>query len=341
MADGVVTTLQSPGPPTNPAAKLRISVVIPYFQKRPGILRNTVASAARQKNAPPYEIIVVDDSSPIPASEELAELAASGTVRLRVLRQPNGGPSAARNTGIEHVFPTAEYVAFLDSDDSWREDHLARAVSALDAGFDFYFSNFTYLRNEDGFIDVKRFSLEGHPPLNDASNLFRIAPSFFDLVLLKNPVGTSTVVYRLAAAPDLRFDPRFFNGQDELFWLGLASRTSRIVVSGEREAAYGFGVNISGPAFGSSESLRLILRLLRYNHALPHLFDLNPPQKSAIHTRIRSLEVNFSRNVISRLLHFRRVKLGFFWEFIKNKPIILPIIVGILCEYLRAMSIGI
>jgi succinoglycan biosynthesis protein ExoW len=341
-ANGVVTTLQSPGLYTDdPAVKPRITVIIPYFQKRSGILRNTIAFAASQKNAPVYEIIVIDDGSPIPASEELADLCASGTVRLRVLRQPNGGPGAARNTGIEHAAPATEYIAFLDSDDSWREDHLARAARALDAGFDFYFSNFTYLHNKDGFLDVKRFTLEAHPPLSEGSNLFRVGPGFFDLLLSRNPVGTSTVVYRLAAAPDARFDPRFFNGQDELFWLGLASRTSRIVVSNEQEATYGFGVNISVPTFGSYESLRLILRLLRYNRALPQLFDLNPTQKRVIHTRIRRLELDFVQNIASRLSHSHRVEFGLILEFIRHRPVRLFIIFRILFERLRGKSIGI
>jgi len=69
-----------------------------------------------------YEIIVIDDGSTDKTSEILSKQTDS---RLRVIRQNNAGVSAARNTGINAA--QGKYIAFLDADDAWTNDHLALA----------------------------------------------------------------------------------------------------------------------------------------------------------------------------------------------------------------------
>src|SRR5712691_8795178 len=95
----------------------KVSVVIPYFQRREGILRNTVLSVLRQKTDAVIQILVVDDQSPVPARTELSEILASQPKSVIVVEQKNAGAGAARNTGLDNVSPDTDYVAFLDSDD--------------------------------------------------------------------------------------------------------------------------------------------------------------------------------------------------------------------------------
>jgi succinoglycan biosynthesis protein ExoW len=52
----------------------KTSVVIPYYQEEPGILRGAVTLAIAQKGTPDLEIIVVDDGSPAPARDDLKDL---------------------------------------------------------------------------------------------------------------------------------------------------------------------------------------------------------------------------------------------------------------------------
>ncbi len=96
------------------------SIVIPTFG-RPAFLGEALASVLGQTCAD-FECIVVDDASPEPAA-----LAPDPRLRL-VRRERNGGPAAARNTGIEAA--RGRYVAFLDDDDVWVRERLADALEA-------------------------------------------------------------------------------------------------------------------------------------------------------------------------------------------------------------------
>jgi len=77
-----------------------------------------------------FEIIIVDDcSSQVPGSFPVP----GRTPPLRVIRhKENKGVAAARNTGI--LSSVGRWVAFLDADDVWHPDKLARQIAALEAG---------------------------------------------------------------------------------------------------------------------------------------------------------------------------------------------------------------
>jgi glycosyltransferase involved in cell wall biosynthesis len=120
-----------------------IAIIIPFFQQAPGILARALNSVASQPIPEGWsaEVIVVDDGSPRPAEDETGSLRLPAPLRLRVVRQRNGGVAAARNRGLDEASLSATLIAFLDSDDEWPPDHLARAIKAYDSGFDFYFAD--------------------------------------------------------------------------------------------------------------------------------------------------------------------------------------------------------
>lgn len=102
-----------------------VSVVIPTHQ-RPALTVAAVKSALAQ-TWPTIEVIVVDDAS---ADDTPDRVRAICDPRLRVIEQPeNRGVAAARNAGLSAA--RGELIAFLDSDDLWRPDKLARQVLAL------------------------------------------------------------------------------------------------------------------------------------------------------------------------------------------------------------------
>jgi glycosyltransferase involved in cell wall biosynthesis len=100
-----------------------VSVIIPV---RDGarFIDDALASVAAQRGAPPLEVIVVDDGS-TDASVDRAQRHAGVTV----LRQDHRGPAAARNLGIARA--RGSHLAFLDADDRWTTDKLARQLDHL------------------------------------------------------------------------------------------------------------------------------------------------------------------------------------------------------------------
>lgn len=103
-----------------------VSVVIPAYN-RAAVVGRAVESALAQ-TYPRLEIVVVDDGS---TDDTLAALARFGD-RIRIRRQANAGPSAARNRGARES--SGEILAFLDSDDAWKPEKIERQVRMLAAG---------------------------------------------------------------------------------------------------------------------------------------------------------------------------------------------------------------
>ena len=89
----------------------KISVIIPAYNAA-NFISNAVESACAQ-TYPAYEIIVIDDGSKDKTAEVVSRL--SGKVKL--LKRENGGPAAARNTGIRES--AGDWIAMLDADDTW------------------------------------------------------------------------------------------------------------------------------------------------------------------------------------------------------------------------------
>lgn len=104
-----------------------VSVVIPTYNRAARLLR-AVGSALAQTH-PDVEVVVVDDGSTDGTHDVLTERM-SGDSRVRYLDRPNGGPAAARNTGLDAA--RGDYVAFLDSDDEWLPWKLEFELACLD-----------------------------------------------------------------------------------------------------------------------------------------------------------------------------------------------------------------
>jgi glycosyltransferase involved in cell wall biosynthesis len=101
----------------------RVSAVIATYN-RAHLVGNAIKSILGQTYEN-IEVIVVDDGSTDGTQDMLKRFGD----QVRVIRQDNAGPGAARNRGIAAA--TGEIVAFLDSDDLWLPERIERQVALL------------------------------------------------------------------------------------------------------------------------------------------------------------------------------------------------------------------
>lgn len=103
-----------------------VSILIPCYNSARWIAA-TLDSALAQTH-PRCEIIVVDDGSTDGSAALVERYIARG---VKLVRQPNAGAAAARNTALRHA--RGEFIQYLDSDDLLAPDKIARQVAAVAA----------------------------------------------------------------------------------------------------------------------------------------------------------------------------------------------------------------
>jgi glycosyltransferase involved in cell wall biosynthesis len=111
--------------------EIKVSGVIPAYNAEV-----TIAAAIEStlnQTYPLLEVIVVDDGS----SDRTAEIVSRYPVRL--IRQPNAGVARARNAGIEAA--QGDWIALLDSDDTWKPEKTAVQVRYIEPSVGVIYSN--------------------------------------------------------------------------------------------------------------------------------------------------------------------------------------------------------
>ncbi len=308
-----------------------IAVVIPYYQREPGVLARALRSVAAQEDCGRrVGVFVVDDSSPVPAAGEVASAALPFSTSVRTIFQANGGPGAARNRALNELPADTELVAFLDSDDRWDPAHLRRACAALDAAGDVFFGEHLQLGQTVGaFVRGGRLDISRHRPLGEAGGpLHAYQGDMIDQVLTGNLIGTSTVVYRWAPLREVRFKPSFRTaGEDYLFWMDLARAGARFVFSTALEATYEKGVNVyAGSGWGTEQHAERVFHELRYRKLALQAYARTDGQRAWLANKAWELRRAFAEDLLHRLAHGKRVLRPVLWQQLRHDPLSLPAI---------------
>ncbi|HET9299472.1 MAG TPA: glycosyltransferase [Candidatus Polarisedimenticolaceae bacterium] len=182
-----------------------MSVVIPAYNAA-AFLGEALESVFAQ-GIPDVEVVVVDDGS----SDGTAEVARRFGRGVRVLSQPRSGSGRARNLGLSET--NGEIVAFLDADDVWVPDKMARQLPILegDRALALVFSDMVAF-GEPG--------VEGRSYFRERGFTGRCTPG---TILVHDMISTPTVVLRRACLPRTGpFDTGLPIGQDTDLWIRLA-----------------------------------------------------------------------------------------------------------------------
>jgi len=177
----------------------KISVVIPT-RDRWDLATRAINSAAAQ-SLRPTEIIVVDDGS----RESIPAVAAkAGGAMLKVVRyEPGVNAAHARNVGFRQA--SCELVAFLDSDDQWREDHLIGAATAFrDSRVLGVIGAYSAYYGDDATVDMRSTGQPGSGAFGMLEYLF----------IEGGLCRTSTMVIRREALDVVAFDETLAKHQD-------------------------------------------------------------------------------------------------------------------------------
>jgi len=173
-----------------------ISVVIPTYN-RYEFLKRALTSVQNQTYQA-KEIIVIDDGSTDDTSQikVILNLIQNLGIKTKYIYQENKGVSSARNTGIKHS--TCKWIAFLDSDDEWREDKLALHVDyhKQNLNIPMSYTDEKWIRNGIEVKIPKKFKKIGKDIFAENLEYCNIAPS--SVLILKeilNQVQNDGVVF--------------------------------------------------------------------------------------------------------------------------------------------------
>lgn len=241
-----------------------LAVIIPFYQKKSGLLRNAVNSIFFQENIDGLKItiIIVDDQSPTQPDKELLNLESINYINIEIIHQKNAGPAKARNVGLDLADSlNVDYIAFLDSDDTWHSDHIYRALLSLDGISEFYFCDHQRFDDEISYfnveVDISKF-ISKHKK-NDSLFITIDSGVFFSHLIENYACQTSTIVFSHEILNGLRFDESLtVAGEDYLMWLHLVSKSSYVTMDLKSGVDYGEGVNIfkSSNSWSSPSSIK-------------------------------------------------------------------------------------
>lgn len=190
-----------------------ISVVIPAYNAE-GSISETITSVLQQTFTD-FELVIVDDGS---TDGTLKVISRFDDSRITVLSYANAGPQKSRNRGLAKA--TGRYVSFLDADDLWTADKLARQLEAL--------KNEPEAAVAYSWTDI----IDENSQWSHAVRRSRKEGDVFEALLLNNFLGSgSNPLIKTAAIRAVGgFDEAILAGQDWDMWLTLAAHYRFVVV---------------------------------------------------------------------------------------------------------------
>lgn len=200
----------------------KLTVIIPVYNGEKHIV--PVLEHLFLQDCSAFEVIVVDDSSSdntvVLLRESFKDKIAEGRMKVVVLEK-NGGPSAARNKGLE--LATTPYVTFLDSDDAYCDlSFFSKAIKSLEKEPDVLIYKYVV---DHGYISVKK-------PYKPQKMEMTAAEAFSMMVNEQNPIWhfVWNKIYKLSVIKNngLQFPAHLRSSEDIYFNEEFISKSQRV-----------------------------------------------------------------------------------------------------------------
>jgi len=204
-----------------------ISVVIPVHNGETTIIE-TLTSVLKQTYAN-FEVIIVDDGSDHPVESFIRSL--TDDKRIRVYRAERSNANIARNVGIKES--KGEYIAMLDADDYWVENHLHDCLLMLqETNADGLYGSLFMNRSRP--VDIQNL------PVVKAREL-KAGESMMDYLLTAGyGAQTSTLFTTARSMKDILWDPELIDMQDYDFVFRFYNKY-KMIVKKDPTAVYTLG----------------------------------------------------------------------------------------------------
>lgn len=183
-----------------------VSIIIPLYNAEKYI-EETLLSVDAQ-DYPDKEVIIVDDCS-MDSSAEIVKRMQSNMPYIRYHKlEHNSGVAIARNTAIK--LAKGRYIAFVDSDDVWKQGKLTQQLQLFDkhTGCPFTYTAIDYIDEESNSLKSKR-SLKEEVSYN--------------YILRNTVIATSTVIIDRQVVPEIVM-PNRRSAEDYSLWLSILKK---------------------------------------------------------------------------------------------------------------------
>lgn len=189
-----------------------VSVVVPCYNCAETVSRAYASIEAQ--SVLPREVVFVDDCSSDTTAEVIKRIKKSSTLDVVIVTlDSNSGASTARNVGLD----TANYdlIAFLDSDDTWAVEKLARQVALMSSDESIVLSGHLVKQLKGAIVENSDLQVRGNVKVL----------SVWDL-LIKNYFNTPSVMIRKTSK---RFYSGYRHAEDYAMWLNIANNGGKVV----------------------------------------------------------------------------------------------------------------
>ncbi len=289
---------------------ITFSVIMPVYN-----VEEFVAEAIRsvlQQTFCDFELIIVNDCA---TDNSLSICQQFNDPRIKLIQhEHNRGLAGARNTGIRHA--QGQYLAFLDSDDSWHSDKLTKHFIHLES------------HPEVGLSFSRSAFMEADGTPANCFQMPRFKAISADYLFCHNPVGNgSAPVVRAATMRDIRFIGEDINGQNEFYfdesfrrsediecWLRIAL-TTNWKIEGIRQPLTNYRLNaggLSASLYKQFESWQMLLEkahqyapeFAKKNQKKAKAYQLRYLARQAIRLKDGKAAMHFWQSAIKQDCHF-------------------------------------